>query len=226
MEMGAPFKSLGKAVKDLIIVSPAQIWLDAGCGPAKTSEILWGKSNRSIKKIIGLDIILWPAQEQVKKIPVLELIYGSLGERLNFSDSIFDGIICNLVIPYIIDFEGKRGRDAIQEVFNEFARILKPGGQLIWSTVIKNMHPEIGFVCAAPDILINIMKIPNLPITIVKLLKYAKELEKKGKDGIYTCLSVTEWNEMLKTSGFINHTWKFVFMGQTIVNSSFLSKQI
>jgi len=225
MEMGAPFRKLNEVMKKLIEVKSDQIWLDAGCGPAKISEIIWEKSDKSLKKIVGIDIIIGDlARQKLKEIPVLELKSANLGERLNFPDNYFDGIVSNLVISYIIDFEGKIGKEAMQEIFNEFARILKPGGQLVWSTVIKNIHPEIGFISATWDILTNIKKIPNLPITITNLLKYAKTLQRKGKSGAYTYLSTTEWNQMLKKSGFINSTWNFVFIGQTIVNSSFLLK--
>jgi ubiquinone/menaquinone biosynthesis C-methylase UbiE len=219
MEIGAPFRVLAKTMRDRFNLGDGQVWLDAGCGPARMSEFIWEKSNRTVSKIVGLDIILWPAKGMAEKIPVLELKYGNLGERLDFADNYFDGIVCNLAISYITEFEGLKGKNGIQQIFHEFARVLKPGGQLIWSTIIKNLHCEITFACATPGVIKALPKMPNIPIVAIKLYSYGKKLEKKGKEGVYTLLPPKEWDELLVKAGFINSEWKSVFIEQAIVNS-------
>lgn len=224
MEIGAPFRVLADTVKSFMKPQDGDTWLDAGCGPARMSEFLWEKSNRKINKIYGLDIILWPAQEMAKKLPALELKYGNLGERLDFADNTFDGIVCNLVLPYMIEYEGIKGKEGIQRIFNEFARVLKPGGRLIWSTIFKGLHCEIVLACAVPGVIKVLYKMPNIPIIAFKLYKYGKVLERKGRQGLYSFLSIQEWDSMLQKAGFINSEWKSVFIEQAMVNSCILRK--
>ncbi|MCM8823410.1 MAG: class I SAM-dependent methyltransferase [Candidatus Omnitrophica bacterium] len=51
-----------------------------------------------------------------------------------YPENFFDGIGANLVLPYVIDFCGKKGKEAFAGVLQELFRILKPGGHLVWST--------------------------------------------------------------------------------------------
>lgn len=223
MEVGAPFRKHSGLMRQAIDPKPGQVWLDAGCGPAKMSEYVWEKSNHGVKKIIGLDIILWPAMKTAKKIPVMELKYGNLGERLDFPDNTFDGIVSNLVVSYITEFEGAKGKDGIQKVFEEFARVLKPGGQLVWSTIIKNLHCEITFACAIPGVIASLKENPEIFGTAIYLYRYGKKLEENGKKGIYTLLSTSEWNDMLIKAGFVNLEWKPVFIEQSLIGSCYRS---
>jgi len=221
-EVGAPFRKHSALMRQMINPGFGQVWLDAGCGPAKMSEFLWEKSRHGIKEIVGLDIILWPAKETAGKVPVLELKYGNLGERLDFPDNTFDGIVCNLVVPYLIEFEGIYGKNGIQNVFEEFARVLKPGGQLVWSTLMKNYNQTLVVACNAPYILFGLKKYPNLLSVAAYLNKYGKTIAKKSKSGFYTLLPISEWDEILKKAGFINPEWKSVFIQQSIINSCYL----
>ena len=218
MELGFHSRRLVETMEEFMEPRGGQIWLDAGCGPGKMSELIWSKSGSSVKKIIGIDIILKPAQQRAREIPALELEYGNLGERLRFSDQSFDGIVSNIAIPYTIEFEGIPGKEGIQLLFSELARVLRPGGQLIWSSPRPNMRTLIGFLVSVPDIVRNIRRIPNIPIIAVKLLKYSSELKRKGKQGAYTYLSPPEWDEILGKAGFVDSTWKFVFTHQVWVN--------
>ena len=87
--------------------------LDAGCNNLFHANILKNDS----RKIIGLDII------EPEKHLAQEILFtlGSI-EKLPYRNDTFDFIYCFSVIQYIID-DGS--------VFEEFYRVLKPGGKLL-----------------------------------------------------------------------------------------------
>lgn len=91
------------------------------------------KIRKKVKIIIGIDIVLRPARETLSKMGYsisLEIRYASIGQKLPFLDGYFNVIVANLILPYVIDFEEKRGKEAFEAVLREMYRILKPGG--IW----------------------------------------------------------------------------------------------
>ena len=135
------YDELAETIRGFIEPEEEEVWLDAGCGPAKMSQLVWKKSEGKVKKIVGIDIVLNPAREALVKlggsIP-LELKYANLGERLPFPDDFFDGIVANISLTYVIDFQGKKGKAAFVEVMREMFRVLKPDSHIVWSTPKRN----------------------------------------------------------------------------------------
>lgn len=212
-------RDLVKAMRDFIDPKPGEKWGDFGCGPAIMSQVIWEKSEGSVKEIVALDIILASAKKRAKKIPALKLKYGNLGERLPFDDETFDGIASNIAIPHVVEFESLRGRQGMPAIFKELFRILKPGGELVWSTPKENFHPEICFISAAPDVLRERKNVPKLFSKLPKYLRYGRALREKAKKGIYTYLPMKEWDEiLLQEVGFVHPKWRFVFWAQCYVN--------
>ena len=220
MAIGRPYQKLLKTMIETVNPKPNETWLDAGIGPGIITKLIWEKSGKKLKKIIGLDIVISSWVEQMKKeILVLELKSGILGERLDFPDCTFDGIISNISLPYVFEFEGTPKKEGIKLLFKELSRILKPGAQLVWSVSKPNMNINIIVIGAIPDVLCNLGKIPKLPAKVKKLSKYGKELERKGREGLYTYLPIKEWDQISEEAGFIDSQWKYVFWHQTLVNS-------
>lgn len=224
LEDTRPYFRLAQTIYELIAPSRDEIWLDAGCGPAKMSELIWRKSRQQVKRIIGVDIILRPAQARLASLDSsfpLELRYASFGEKLPFPENFFDGIVANLVLPYIIDFEGKQGKEALKGVLGEMFRILKPEGHLVWSTPIQNVRFQWVFLASLPDML-NIKKQirhGGFGLKIGgRILKHALEIQRKGKEGIYTFLPKEELESLLFQIGFEKSTWRKTFASQVWVN--------
>ena len=228
LEKARPYRSLSKTFKQLVSPRPDDVWLDLGCGPAGMSRLLWQKSRKTLNKIVAMDIVLEPAQKTLGQNPEnapTELVYGNIGEKLPFPDQYFDGIVANLVIPYVIDYEGKTGKEALTAVLKETFRVLKPKGQLVWSTPRKNVKFQWVFLASLPDMLNIYEYIVNKDFSRIlqgtRILRHALQIQKKGKKGVYTFLSIRELNELLQKVGFVSVCWQKTFARQVLVNLSY-----
>jgi len=218
------YRKLEKTMEELIDPKKGDIWLDAGCGPVtRMSKLIWKKSGEKVAKIFGIDIVLEKARETLDSFIPLGLKYANLGERLPFSDELFDGIVANVSLTYVIDFQGKKGKEAFMEVMREMFRVLKPGGYIVWSTPKKNPFFFRNFLDGLPDMFSLKKQISHRAFGLyvgIKALKYGFEITKKGKKGIYTFLEPKEYEEILREIGFINFRWKKTFAGQVWVNKA------
>ena len=100
--------------------------LDAGCGPGLYAEELLGRG----AELVAVDVT--PEMVECARARVgdrASFHVADLSQPLSFAgDAEFDGIVSPLVLDYIDDWDA---------VFAEFARVLKPGGWLVYS----HSHP-------------------------------------------------------------------------------------
>lgn len=104
--------------------------LDAGCGPGVYAEWLHERG----AQVVGVDVsprMLALARQRLAAAVALH--QGDLQQPLSFlADADFDLIIAPLVMDYLEDWGA---------VFREFYRLLRPGGQLVFSSG----HPFFDF---------------------------------------------------------------------------------
>jgi ubiquinone/menaquinone biosynthesis C-methylase UbiE len=225
LEKARPYAGLAKVFEQLVEPQPGDVWLDVGCGPAKMSQLVWEKSRGQVQQIVAMDIVLSPARETLASMqsPLpLELIYASIGERLPFADCSFDGVVANLVLSYVTDFHGLCGVEAFANVMSEMQRVLKPGGKIVWSTPRQGVRFEWVFLASIPDMLNPIPYVVKKDVTRilqgVRILKHALEIQRKGREGIYTFLDRTELEELLESVGLMSMVWQKAFTNQVWVN--------
>jgi len=105
---------------DLVVakhLSADAMVLDLGCGRTGGIERFW----RQARLAVGIDPDLRSLADRHGGMPVLQ----SGGEHLPFADASFDMVVSVWVLEHL---------DAPERVFNEVARVLKPGGHFIFLT--------------------------------------------------------------------------------------------
>ena len=102
----------------------AYVWLDLGCGHNLLQSWRFEEEKKLIKKtslIIGID---YDFLSLVKHKSIINRVRGDISE-LPFQDNLFDLVTSNMVFEHLKNPEKQ---------LKEIARILKPGGKLIFHT--------------------------------------------------------------------------------------------
>jgi len=227
LEDATPYKKLMQAVREGIGEGVVGKWLDVGCGSGAMIELIWQASDEKIEEIVAFDLtetMLEHARRKVNKvIPAneqykIKLMQHDLSYKLPFADNYFDGIVANLVLPYVINHEGVQGEAALRAVLGEMNRVLKPGGKFVWSTPVKNVNFWMVFFASWREILnpMDLKKIYYGPA----VLSHALKIQKKGQAALYSFLDKKDIDKVLDGAGFKNHKIKLSFAGQAHVITS------
>jgi ubiquinone/menaquinone biosynthesis C-methylase UbiE len=107
--------------------------LDAGCGTGVYTEWLLDQE----AKVVGVDVSEEMLNHAIKKVDTqAEFHQADLEKPLGFAaENAFDGIVSALALDYVKNW---------RQTFTEFARILNPGGFIVFSV----LHPRSTF---SPD---------------------------------------------------------------------------
>ncbi|MEO5904256.1 MAG: methyltransferase domain-containing protein [Gemmatimonadaceae bacterium] len=117
--------------------------LDAGCGGGWYAEQLL-KRGADVDAIDGSAVMVEHARNRLARQLTtdphgrLTIQHADLLDPLPFEDDRFDGVVSPLVLHYMSDW---------RPTLRQFARVLKPGGWLLFST----HHPAAEMVLFAPD---------------------------------------------------------------------------
>lgn len=137
--------------------------LDLGCAGGFLAEALDDRGAR----VTGID----PASEAIAAARAHAEDAGrtitydvGLGESLPYGDAIFDAVACVDVLEHVND---------LQQVLNEVARVLKPGGMFFFDTINRNPLSRLAVITMAEDVLRLLPKgthDPEMFITPAELL--------------------------------------------------------
>jgi len=108
--------------------------LDAGCGTGNFSRAMLEHVGRIEAVDMNPGMLEVAARKMAKPQAEGRIAFHSAGiDELPFDDATFDGVMINQVLHHLPD-EPARGFPAHRRVFEEFARVLKPGGVLVVNT--------------------------------------------------------------------------------------------
>lgn len=198
IETVKPYKELVSVFSDNVAAKGK--WLDLGSGSGGVVDLL---NKNSDLKVIASDFdpgFLKQLKSRFEEKNNIEIQKINLCDKFNFQNDEFDGVTANLVLPYIIHHADKVGVRALEGVLMEIFRILKPGGQLIWSTPKKGVKFWKVFLASKEKVFgfDNKERLFYGPA----LLKQSLRIQNKGKRNKYHFLAISEIEKMLISLGF------------------------
>jgi ubiquinone/menaquinone biosynthesis C-methylase UbiE len=114
-----------KTIK-LLAPQRGELILDAGCGTGRNFKQLLSESSRPF----GIDFSFGMLNVARRNWPDVPLAVADLEQPLPFKSDAFDAVLCALIGEHL---------NQLRSVFDEFFRVLKPGGRLVYSVY----HPSM-----------------------------------------------------------------------------------
>lgn len=121
-------------VHEILDALPAGIAVDAGCGTGRHTEHLAALGHR----VVGVDSSPEMLERARVRVPRADFRHGEL-HRLPLDDDAADIVVCGLALAHV---------RSLEPVLAEFARVLRPGGQL----VISDPHEESVALGSIPSV--------------------------------------------------------------------------
>ena len=110
------------ATTDLVPAVDGERVLDAGCGHGRYAEWLLERGADVVAVDKSAEMVERAARRVGDEATVRQ---GDIGAPLPFDDDVFDGVVSGLALHYVEDW---------RPTVREFARVLRPGGFLVFST--------------------------------------------------------------------------------------------
>ncbi|MEM9438031.1 MAG: bifunctional 2-polyprenyl-6-hydroxyphenol methylase/3-demethylubiquinol 3-O-methyltransferase UbiG [Pseudomonadota bacterium] len=142
--------------------------LDLGCAGGFMAEALAERG----ATVTGID----PAADAIQAARAHALGNGitydvGVGEALPYDDASFDHVVCVDVLEHVQD---------LHQVCREVARVLKPGGTLLFDTINRNFLARLAVITAAEDILKLLPKGTHDPAMFIKPAELRRALTSAG----------------------------------------------
>jgi SAM-dependent methyltransferase len=208
---------------------PGQCWLDLGCGCGQLTQGLWLKSQGRLRQIVGLDVAavnevaFQHLRTTVKPAANAEQIAFHQADFSSGLDSFaanhFDGAVSGLAIQYAESYDARAGswtKDAYDHLLREVHRVLRPGGQLVFSVNV----PDPGWGRVALAALTGLLRAPKIRRFVknsLRMWRYGKWLSKEARGGRFHFLPIEEVVRRLQAAGFDNVEHRLSYVKQAYV---------
>jgi ubiquinone/menaquinone biosynthesis C-methylase UbiE len=192
-----PYSELLKTICDRLDIKQGDIILDAGSGTGNLSLIMSRKGG----VVNGIDYSQEGIDIHKTKDLNAHVIRFDLTQSLPFPDEYFDKIASNNVL-YTISRQDRKN------IFNEFFRVLKPGGTIVVSNLSKDFSAfkiytsHVQLYMKTYGFLKTIYHLGSLIIPTCKILYYNYLIKKEDISGSYVFFEKNEQKQELLRAGF------------------------
>jgi ubiquinone/menaquinone biosynthesis C-methylase UbiE len=223
-----PYRRLLRDTVDWVSARSGEHWLDLGCGCGELTRCIWEKSGGTVAEIVALDCAALNerAIERMRENAVPPDTAGHIRfKHADFSSGLsewdsdyFDGVTSGLAIQYAESFTPDRGwtTDAYEALLGEVHRVLRPGGEFVFSVNVP--EPSWGRVgVAAIPFVFGSRKPFKLLKNILRMWRYGGWLKREARRGRFHYLHIADIVSRLETAGFENISYRLSFSRQAYV---------
>lgn len=218
-----PYKDLLADFAAMLDRRPGMAVMDVGCGSGRVLELMLDDLDLAPSAVTAMDLspfaIEYARRNVLRLNPACPVEFHQRDLSApdcfaSWSDNSFDLVTAGLCIQYAQhwDEEGQRWTTkAYERVLGEIARILKPGGQFLFSVDT----PDPNFLVLAREsggeIFEKWWKAPYMLLIAGLLLLQGRELAREARKGRYHYLPIERVAAFLEQVGFRDVAWKLSF---------------
>jgi ubiquinone/menaquinone biosynthesis C-methylase UbiE len=231
-KLALSYQELLRDTANQLDLHPGQCWLDLGCGGGQLTSLLWQKSQGQLGNIVSMDcnpanaVALERLARKLTPVPGPQQITftaGNFSEGLSqLADRTFDGIISGLSISYAEwknPATGQYTDFAYNRLLAEMARVLKPGGQLVFSVNVPNVRFWPIFWKSFRHAL-RMSRPGRALMNGLNMMWYGRWLRREARRGRFHYLPIEEILARLQRVGFDNLRHGVSYAGQAYVVSA------
>lgn len=224
-----PYQRLLADTTDRLSPKPGDRWLDLGCGRGMLTRAVWEQSHGRVYEIVGLDIAPANAeayeklQQSLQPQPdggQIKFVAADFSEGLRqFRDNTFHGVVSGLALTYAESYDEANNcwtSDAYDHVLSEVRRVLKPGGQFVFSVNV----PDPNWARVAWDCLNGTFE-TRQPLRYLlkswRIYRYGGWLKREARRGRFHYLPLETIRAKLLALGFGHVEGSLSFSGQAYV---------
>jgi ubiquinone/menaquinone biosynthesis C-methylase UbiE len=204
-------------------------WLDLGCGCGQLTRAVWERSGGTVAEIVALDCAAANAEaiaklrKKLHPIPSPDTVHFRHADfsagLAECSDGSFDGVTSGLAIQYAESYSADRGRwtsEAYDHLLREVFRILRPGGQFVFSVNVP--EPAWGKIAlfGLPAFFTS-RKPLRFFRNSMRMLRYGTWLKQEARRGRFHYLSAAAIADKLTEAGFVAVGTRLSFARQAYV---------